>query len=292
MTLDARGRTLRAALAFLRLPPTELDGSAMDSDPPDGVGGGAGEVDLTDHHAYRPGMDRRRFLLTSLAGALAVPRRWCSKTWRCSAPCPRPWSSIPPTASPPTRTSSSPSLHGTVYIRTTRMKTEAVHSRRRGTSRSAARRSCAPAATTSSRSGGAGITLHDALAAADGLARTWVAVHVMDLYCVEPIDCTALLEAARCTGGRLLTVEDHYAAGWSRRLRGGGARRHRGPHPPAGGQRGFAARRPAATPRAPRHRPRRYRPDRRRDPERRRRGLKPRSPQSLLPSRFFAVAVA
>ena len=29
---------------------------------------------LASQPPYRPGMDRRRFLLTSLAGALAVPR--------------------------------------------------------------------------------------------------------------------------------------------------------------------------------------------------------------------------
>ena len=31
------------------------------------------DLDLTRHRPYRPGMDRRRFLLTSLAGALGAP---------------------------------------------------------------------------------------------------------------------------------------------------------------------------------------------------------------------------
>jgi len=35
----------------------------------------AAGIDLRDRPAYRPGMDRRRFLLTSMAGALAAPLR-------------------------------------------------------------------------------------------------------------------------------------------------------------------------------------------------------------------------
>jgi transketolase len=59
----------------------------------------------------------------------------------------------------------------------------------------------------------AGITLHEALAAHDELAGAGIAVRVIDLYCVKPVDAAALLEAGRRCASGLLTVEDHYAEG-------------------------------------------------------------------------------
>ncbi|HMH52749.1 MAG TPA: transketolase [Candidatus Acidoferrum sp.] len=59
----------------------------------------------------------------------------------------------------------------------------------------------------------AGITLHEALAAHDELAAEGLAVRVIDLYGVKPVDATALRRAAAATGNLILTVEDHYAAG-------------------------------------------------------------------------------
>ncbi|MGH7776710.1 MAG: transketolase, partial [Candidatus Dormibacterales bacterium] len=59
----------------------------------------------------------------------------------------------------------------------------------------------------------AGVTLHSALEAAESLARKGVAVRVVDLYSVKPVDVEALREAARATGGRLVVVEDHYPQG-------------------------------------------------------------------------------
>jgi transketolase len=59
----------------------------------------------------------------------------------------------------------------------------------------------------------AGITLHEALAAHDELATAGIAVCVIDLYCVKPVDAAALLEAARACPQGVLTVEDHYAEG-------------------------------------------------------------------------------
>ncbi len=58
----------------------------------------------------------------------------------------------------------------------------------------------------------AGVTLHEALKAADVLAGEGIAVRVIDVYSVAPIDKETLLAAGRETG-LLLTVEDHYAAG-------------------------------------------------------------------------------
>jgi transketolase len=38
-------------------------------------------------------------------------------------------------------------------------------------------------------------------------------VRIVDLYSIVPIDRMTLLDSARATQGRLLTVEDHYAHG-------------------------------------------------------------------------------
>ncbi|PZH02194.1 transketolase [Streptomyces sp. NTH33] len=58
----------------------------------------------------------------------------------------------------------------------------------------------------------AGVTLHEALAAADALDREGVAVRVIDLYSVKPVDRDTLRRAAEDTGC-LLTVEDHHEEG-------------------------------------------------------------------------------
>lgn len=59
---------------------------------------------------------------------------------------------------------------------------------------------------------GAGITLHEALAAHDILAQEGISVRVIDLYSIKPIDEKTLVSAARETGN-IITVEDHYAEG-------------------------------------------------------------------------------
>ncbi|WP_261561742.1 transketolase [Frankia tisae] len=60
---------------------------------------------------------------------------------------------------------------------------------------------------------GAGVTLHQALAAADTLAAEGIAARVVDLYSVKPVDAATLLDAARATGGRIVVAEDHYPEG-------------------------------------------------------------------------------
>jgi transketolase len=59
---------------------------------------------------------------------------------------------------------------------------------------------------------GAGITLHEALAAAERLASEGVSARVIDLYSVKPIDADALTKAAAETGA-IVTVEDHWKEG-------------------------------------------------------------------------------
>ncbi|MFE0802519.1 transketolase [Streptomyces sp. NPDC058812] len=58
----------------------------------------------------------------------------------------------------------------------------------------------------------AGVTLHEALAAADALGEDGIAVRVIDLYSVKPVDRATLREAAEDTGC-LVTVEDHRQEG-------------------------------------------------------------------------------
>ncbi len=59
---------------------------------------------------------------------------------------------------------------------------------------------------------GAGITLHEAIKAADQLASDGVKVRVIDLYSVKPVDADALVKAAQDTG-HLIVVEDHWPEG-------------------------------------------------------------------------------
>ena len=59
---------------------------------------------------------------------------------------------------------------------------------------------------------GAGITLHEALKAADALAEEGVSARVIDLYSVKPVDAEALRAAAEATGA-IVTVEDHWPEG-------------------------------------------------------------------------------
>jgi transketolase len=59
---------------------------------------------------------------------------------------------------------------------------------------------------------GAGVTLHEALAAAEELARDGVEARVIDLYSVKPVDAETLARAAAETGA-IVTAEDHWPEG-------------------------------------------------------------------------------
>ena len=58
-----------------------------------------------------------------------------------------------------------------------------------------------------------GVTLFEALEAHDELAKAGIAVRVIDLFSIQPIDRHALQQTAEATGGRFITVEDHYPHG-------------------------------------------------------------------------------
>jgi len=59
---------------------------------------------------------------------------------------------------------------------------------------------------------GAGVTLHECLAAADRLEDDGIRARVIDLYSVKPLDAEALTRAARETGA-LVVAEDHHPEG-------------------------------------------------------------------------------
>jgi transketolase len=59
----------------------------------------------------------------------------------------------------------------------------------------------------------AGVTVHEALTAWDQLRARGVHIRVVDLYSLQPVDEDMLTRCAREAQGRVITVEDHYAAG-------------------------------------------------------------------------------
>ncbi|MEE8869830.1 MAG: transketolase [Acidipropionibacterium acidipropionici] len=60
---------------------------------------------------------------------------------------------------------------------------------------------------------GAGVTVHQALAAAERLAGQGIEATVIDAYSVKPLDAATIAGAVRATGGRLIVAEDHHAQG-------------------------------------------------------------------------------
>jgi len=59
----------------------------------------------------------------------------------------------------------------------------------------------------------AGITVHETLAAYEELSQKGIFIQVIDAYSIQPLDVKTLTKAAKETKGRVIVVEDHYAAG-------------------------------------------------------------------------------
>ena len=59
----------------------------------------------------------------------------------------------------------------------------------------------------------AGITVPEALKAAERLAEDGISARVIDLYSIKPLDAETLVAAAEATQGRIVTVEDHWPEG-------------------------------------------------------------------------------
>jgi transketolase len=104
------------------------------------------------------------------------------------------------------------STHGPVYMRTSRPKTPVIYGPSEtfvaGGSKTI-RQSASDAVAVIA----AGITVFEALKAHDELAKEGVAIRVIDAYSIKPVDRDGLIAAGKATGGRLLTVEDHYPHG-------------------------------------------------------------------------------
>jgi transketolase len=102
-------------------------------------------------------------------------------------------------------------LDGISYLRATREKTPVIYSPNEqfqvGGSK-VLRQTDADAVTLI----GAGVTLHEAVKAADALAADGLSARVIDLYSIKPIDGETLRAAAAATG-HLITVEDHWPEG-------------------------------------------------------------------------------
>jgi transketolase len=101
---------------------------------------------------------------------------------------------------------------GPAYIRTSRPKTPVIYSNDESFSiggLKVLRESADDAVTVIA----GGVTVFEALKAYDQLKAAGTSIRVVDLYSVSPVDRDALVAAGRATGGHLVTVEDHYAAG-------------------------------------------------------------------------------
>jgi transketolase len=59
----------------------------------------------------------------------------------------------------------------------------------------------------------AGITVHEAVKAADELAKAGVKIRLIDAYSVKPLDAKGIARSVRDTAGRLVIVEDHWTEG-------------------------------------------------------------------------------
>jgi transketolase len=101
-------------------------------------------------------------------------------------------------------------LDGISFIRTTRGATPVIYEAER---RLSGRRRQGRARGDDVTLVGAGITLHEALKAADALAEEGVSARVIDLYSLKPWTAATLREAVEATGRRIVVVEDHWPEG-------------------------------------------------------------------------------
>ena len=104
------------------------------------------------------------------------------------------------------------SIRAICYIRTTRPKTPVLYANDEQFPIGGCkilRRSNADRATVI----GAGITVHEALKAAETLAAEGIHIRVIDAYSIKPLDKTTILANAKETEGNLIVVEDHYEEG-------------------------------------------------------------------------------
>jgi len=58
-----------------------------------------------------------------------------------------------------------------------------------------------------------GVTVHEAMKAAEKLKDLGKAVRIIDLFTFKPVDRDTILESVKATNNRLIVVEDHYREG-------------------------------------------------------------------------------
>ena len=102
-------------------------------------------------------------------------------------------------------------LPGISYIRTTREKTPSVYGAGE-TFPVGGSKTLRSSQTDRVTLVGAGITVHEALGAAEALAADGIAARVLDCYSIKPIDAEALRTASSETG-LVVTIEDHWVEG-------------------------------------------------------------------------------
>lgn len=103
-------------------------------------------------------------------------------------------------------------IDGPVYVRTSRPKTPILYGPDEPFETGMAktlRSSCEDRVAIVA----AGVTLYEALEAADALEAEGIHARVIDVFSVQPIDILTLRAAAADCGGNIVTVEDHYAHG-------------------------------------------------------------------------------
>jgi transketolase len=101
---------------------------------------------------------------------------------------------------------------GICYLRTSRPKTPVLYKNDEAFPIGGAkvlRQSASDKATVVA----AGVTLHEALKAADALAKEGVGITVIDAYSVKPLGKDVIKAAAQKTNNTVITVEDHYPEG-------------------------------------------------------------------------------
>jgi transketolase len=101
---------------------------------------------------------------------------------------------------------------GPAYMRTSRPKTEVIYSAD-DTFTIGGLKVLREGANDAATVVAAGVTVFEALEAYARLNAAGRSIRVIDLYSVAPVDRKALIAAGTATGGNIITVEDHYAAG-------------------------------------------------------------------------------
>lgn len=103
---------------------------------------------------------------------------------------------------------------GNVYIQTTRKETPILYNNDDNNYNFKIGGSCVLRSSDSDRATvvGAGITLHEALAAYEELKKEGINIRVVDLYSIKPIDVETLKKAAKETKN-IITVEDNHVEG-------------------------------------------------------------------------------